>query len=205
MFFFGSNLPYGALLYHFRLAGWQTGHMRIFTEIGSRITGALPCLLLLYGGGVGAAEQPTPHTYALAPGESPPPVTLDAAGMLVGRWEGEAFGGRFEETWNAPTADSMVGMFKLYDGDGVDFYELMLITVDDGVLTLKVRHFNRDFSAWEDKTSFVSFPLVGVEEDALHFAGLSFYRQGADELHAYLVMHKGEALREEKLVYRRIR
>ena len=125
--------------------------------------------------------------------------------MLVGHWEGEAFGSRFEETWNPPVAGSMVGMFKLYGADGVAFYELMLITVDDGVLTLKVRHFNRDFSAWEDKTELVSFPLVVIAENALHFAGLSFDRQGTDELHAYLVIRRGEDLREEKLVYHRTR
>lgn len=162
-------------------------------------------MLSLHIGAARGADQPTPHTFALAPGESPPVAGLDAASMLVGRWEGEAFGRRFEETWNAPTADSMVGMFKLYDGDGVAFYELMLITVDDGVLTLKVRHFNRDFSAWEDRTGHVSFPLVRIEENALHFAGLSFYRKGDDELHAWLVMHSDEALREERLVYRRMR
>lgn len=179
--------------------------MRIFRAARSRTSGALPWLILLQCGAVSGAEQPTPHTFALGPGESPPAVTLDAAGMLVGSWQGEAFGSRFEETWNSPAADSMVGMFKLHDGDGVAFYELMLITVDDGVLTLKVRHFNPDFSAWEDKTDYVSFPLVGVDDNALHFAGLSFYRQGADELHAYLVMRRGDALHEEKLVYRRVR
>ena len=163
------------------------------------------CILLSCAGAAWSSEQATPHTFALGPGESAPVVTLEAASMLIGRWRGEALGSRFEETWNAPSADSMVGMFKLYGDDGVAFYELMLITVDDGVLTLKVKHFNRDFSAWEDKTEFVSFPLVGIGENALHFAGLSFYRLGADELHAYLVMRKGEELHEEKLVYRRIR
>lgn len=150
-----------------------------------------------------ALEQRTPHTFALGPGELPPAATLDALGILIGSWEGEAFGGRFEEAWNPPTAGSMVGMFKLYGDDGVAFYELMLITVDDGVVTLKVKHFNPDFSAWEESAGYVGFRLVGVEDDALHFSGISFYRRSADEMHAYLVLRNGNEIREELLVYRR--
>lgn len=150
-----------------------------------------------------AAEPRTAHTFTLADGESPPGATLADAAMLVGHWEGDAFGSRFEETWNPPSGGSMVGMFKLFGADGVSFYELMTITVDDGVLTLKVRHFDADFSAWEDKAEHVAFRLVGIEADALHFDGLSFYRQSDDELHAYLLMSSGAQVREEKIVYRR--
>ena len=166
--------------------------------------GALPLAGLLLSGAGFAAEPRTPHTYALGKDEAPPTATLSAAAMLVGRWEGDAFGSRFEETWNPPSGGSMVGMFKLYGPDGIAFYELMTVTVDDGALTLKVRHFNADFSAWEDKAEHVAFRLVGIEADALHFDGLSFYRLGDDELHAYLLMSSGEEVHEEKIVYQRV-
>jgi hypothetical protein len=45
----------------------------------------------------------------------------------------------------------MIGLFKLYDNTGVTLYELMLLNVRDGTLSLKVKHFNPDFTAWEEK------------------------------------------------------
>lgn len=150
-----------------------------------------------------AAEPRTEHTFALAEGEQRPAATLADAAMLVGSWEGEAFGYRVEETWDAPSAGSMLGMFKLFNDDGVAFYELMLIVVENGTLSLKVRHFNADFTAWEDKDEDVTFRLVAIEEDALHFGGLSFYRRGPDRLDGYIVMRNADGIREEPLTYRR--
>lgn len=97
----------------------------------------------------------------------------------------------------------MVGMFKLFDDDGVAFYELMLITVEHGTLSLKVKHFSADFTAWEEKQDYVDFRLAVIEEDALHFAGLSFYRRGPDSLEAYIVMRNDSGIREEKLAFTR--
>lgn len=152
---------------------------------------------------VAAAELRTEHTYQLADGESPPAATMDDASWLIGSWEGTAFGQRFEETWNPPSANSMIGTFKLMDGDDVSFYELLLLTVDDGSLSLKVKHFSADFTAWEDKADFVNFRLVKIEPDALHFSGISFYRRGDDAMNGFIVMRNADGVREEALVYTR--
>jgi hypothetical protein len=122
---------------------------------------------------------------------------------LVGSWAGEAFGKPFEEVWNPPSAGSMVGMYKLLDGDQVSFYELMLLVEEEGSLSLKVKHFNPDFSAWEEKEEYVDFRFIKREVNAVHFSGLSFYRISDDEIHAYLVLEREGKIREEKLVYRR--
>ena len=150
-----------------------------------------------------AAEPRTEHTYKLADGESLPDATLADAAFLVGSWQGTAFGSQFEETWNPPSAGSMVGLFKLFDGDDVAFYELLLLTVDDGILSLKVKHFSADFTAWEEKTDYVDFRLVAIGDDALHFSGISFYRRGDDDMDGYIVMRNADGIREEKLTYRR--
>ena len=150
-----------------------------------------------------AAEPRTEHTYQLEEDESRPAATLSDASWLVGSWAGTAFGQDFEETWNPASADSMVGMFKLMGDDGVAFYELLTMTVDDGTLSLKVKHFNADFTAWEEKGDFVNFQLVKLEEDALHFGGISFYRRGEDLIDGYIVMKNGEEVREHHLSYKR--
>lgn len=145
----------------------------------------------------------TTNTYKLDDPERRPAASIDDVAWLAGSWQGEAFGDQFEEVWNPPSAGSMVGMFKLLDGDAVTFYELMLLVEDEGSLSLKVKHFSPDFSAWEDKGEYVTFRLVKLEPDAVHFSGLSFHRLGPNELRAYLAMREKGVLREEELVYRR--
>ena len=97
----------------------------------------------------------------------------------------------------------MVGLFKLMHEGNVSFYEIMLITEEEGTISLKVKHFNPDFSAWEEKEDYVNFRFIKAEENAVHFSGISFYRISDDEMHAYIVMRQNEEIREEKIVYRR--
>lgn len=151
-----------------------------------------------------SAQPRTEHTFALAAGEERPRATLDDASWLVGAWEGTAFGQRFEEVWNAPSAGSMMGMFKLYEGEQVVMYEILTITIEEGSLSMKVKHFNEDFTAWEDKGDFVNFRLVALESDALHFGGISFYRKGPDRIEAYIVMKEKGGIKEYPLSYQRI-
>lgn len=166
------------------------------------ITRALMILLIAMGSA--AAQSPrTEHTFKLDDPENRPPATLDVASWLVGSWTGEAFGNSFEEVWNPPSGGSMVGMFKLLDGDEVSFYELVLLVEEEGSLSLKVKHFNADFTAWEEKADYVDFRYIKSEEDAIHFSGISFYRISDDEIHAYLVLRSNGEIHEEKLVYHR--
>lgn len=148
-----------------------------------------------------SAESRTAHTFGLEPGETRPAATLADASWLVGSWAGTAFGQNFEQVWNSPSAGSMIGLFKLYGDEGVSFYELLELRVEDGSLSLKVKHFNADFTAWEDKADFVDFRLVKLEDNALHFGGLSFYRQEDGSIDGYIVMRKDEELTEHHLRY----
>lgn len=151
-----------------------------------------------------AAELQTEHLYRLAEGEQHPEATLDDALWMVGSWTGTAFGKRFEEVWNPPSAGSMVGMFKLFDDDGASMYELMVMTVEDGTLNLKIRHFGADFTAWEEKDEDVGLKLVKKEDDALHFGTLSFYRRGDNRIDAYVLFRDGDGVVERPLEYRRV-
>ena len=150
-----------------------------------------------------SAEPRTEHTFQLSDGEQRPAATIEDAGWLVGSWTGTAFGGRFEEVWNPPSAGTMIGFFKLFGDEGVAFYELLLLSVEDGTLSLKVKHFNPDFTAWEEKADYINFRLVKKEEDALHFGGISFYRRDADNIDGYIVMRNGDQVTEHHLVYER--
>ena len=150
-----------------------------------------------------AQSQRTEHTFKIDNPDERPAATLDDVSWLVGSWAGEAFGSHFEEGWNPPSAGSMIGFFKLLSDDQVVFYELLLLVEEEGSLSLKVKHFNADFTAWEDKEDYVTFRFIKADEDAVHFSGISFYRIDENTLHGYLVMRTGDEIREEKLVYRR--
>jgi len=143
----------------------------------------------------------TEHTYKLDDPDLRPPATLDDVAWLAGSWAGEAFGGLFEEVWNPPSGGSMVGMFKTLNGDNVGFYELMLLVEEEESLSLKVKHFDSDFSAWEEQKDFVVFRFVRADERAIHFSGFSLYRISENEIHGYIVIREGDEIREEKLVY----
>ncbi len=150
-----------------------------------------------------AQSARTENTLRLDDPANRPAATFEAVDFLIGSWAGPAFGGTFEEVWNPPSAGSMVGMFKFMGDDAVGFYELMLIVEEEGSLSLKVKHFNPDFSAWEEKADYVNFKLVKVEENAVYFSGLTFMRISDDEVHAYIAFKTEDGSREEKLVFHR--
>ena len=169
-----------------------------------KILRLVPALItLLLGSAALAQTVKTEHTYKLDDPDTRVPASLDDVAWMVGSWSGEAFGGTFEQTWNPASVGSMVGMFKLINDGKVNFYELLLLVEAEGSLSLKVKHFTPEFTAWEEKDDFVHFRLVGVGSGVVHFSGLSFYQVSDDEMHAYIAMHNQDKVWEEKLVYRR--
>ncbi len=109
------------------------------------------------------------------------PTTIESASWLAGRWVGEGLGGQVEETWAPAAGGQMVGHFQLVKDGKPAFYEILLLDAQPSGLRLRVKHFNPDFTAWEDKVVWHSFEPVSAEPDKLRFKGLSFDRTG-DEL-----------------------
>jgi len=161
------------------------------------------CTALLFAGAAMAQSAKTEHTFKLDDPDARPEGTLEDVAWMVGSWAGEAFGGTVEEVWNPASLGTMVGMFKVMAEGKVSFYELMLLAEEEGSLVLKVKHFNADFTAWEEKDDYVTFRFISTTPDAVHFSGLSFYRINDDEIHVYIALHNDEKVWEEKLVYRR--
>ena len=172
----------------------------------TRISKVLAAVLAVALVGTASAQTAvTEHTVRLNDPESRPPATLEDVSWLVGSWTGEAFGGTFEQAWNPPSRGSMVGFFKFMGDETVGFYELLLLVEEEGSLSLKVKHFNPDFSAWEEREEYVDFRFVRADDDVSHFSGISFYRMSKNEIHAWIRMRNGDRISEEKLVYRRVK
>jgi len=151
-----------------------------------------------------AQEKLTDNTFKAAPGQSPPPATLADVAWLEGSWRGIGLGGLVEEIWSAPAGGSMMGMFRLLVDGAAVFYEFELIVEDKGSLLLRLKHFNRDFSGWEEKVESVDFPLVWKDGRNMHFEGLSFQPRGDDTLTVYVAIRTRDGgYREEVFSYTR--
>ncbi|MFP5380212.1 MAG: DUF6265 family protein [Vicinamibacteria bacterium] len=95
-----------------------------------------------------------------------------------------------------------MGMFRVVrkdeaGRDALYFYEFMNLVETGGTLELRIKHFNADFTGWEEKDRHVTFRLARVEPDAVYFDGLTFRREAPDRMTIYLALRSGGELREE--------
>ena len=97
---------------------------------------------------------------------------LNDYSWLVGTWTGEGFGGTIEESWSAPVAGTMMGMFRHFTDDGPTFYEFMLLD-ETGI---RLKHFNPDIISWEEKEEFVHFKMIRSTNDLIEMKDLSYER-----------------------------
>jgi hypothetical protein len=132
-----------------------------------------------------------------APAQAAP--TIDDAKWLAGRWVGEGLGGQVEESWAPVAGGQMVGYFQLVRGGKPVFYEMMLLDVQPGGLRLRVKHFNPDFTAWEDKAVWHSFEPLSAEPDLLKFKGLTLARTGNELLITVTLRAKDGTVTHEPL------
>lgn len=56
---------------------------------------------------------------------------------------------------------------------------------------------NADFSGWEEKSEFVSFPLVKLTANAVYFDGLTYRRDGPDRIKVYVAIENDGVVQEE--------
>jgi len=104
---------------------------------------------------------------------------------LIGYWQGNGLGGFCEELWMPEKDGSMQGVFRFTEKDTLQFSEYMHIVEENGSLVVKLKHFNRDLSPWEEKEEWTSFKLVKIEGQTAYFHGLTYSRKG-DKLMIYL-------------------
>jgi hypothetical protein len=138
---------------------------------------------------------PTRHTRG-ATDADPRTATLDDLEFLVGRWLGEAFGGTVEEAWNPPLGGEMLGTFRLVKDGAPVFYELLVLSREDGRVVMRLKHFDPGLVGWEEKADSVAFPLIEVRGTTAWFNGLTLHRDG-DTLLGYLAMRRGDEVSEE--------
>ena len=164
----------------------------------------LSCSVLLSIPGAHAQERMTQHTLRLPADGASPAATLAQMKWLQGRWSGKALGGEVEEVWGAAQAGAMLGTFRLVrDGKPV-FYEFMTLVEENGSLVMRLKHFNPDLTGWEEMDQSEEFRLVAIEDDAVHFDGLSMHVDGNLVTMHLAIENKDGTLDESTFRYERI-
>ncbi len=150
------------------------------------------------------AQHPQVHTESIDSSYQSPAASIDQLAWIAGYWKGEAFGGLTEEIWSEPNAGSMMGSFKLSEGEQIIFYELCILRELDNTVLLQLKHFGDDLKGWEEKNETQDFRLVRIEKDKALFDGFSFEKISDEEMHLYvLIGGEDGTVSEEKFVYKR--
>lgn len=164
---------------------------------------SLVSLLLFFVLPANSQSTETQNTLTLDSPENAPKADIHDLNWMVGRWEGEGFGGIVEETWNPAIGGTMVGSFRLVKDDAPNFYEFLVIAPEGESLAYKVKHFNPDMSGWEEKDESVNFPLVRLVRDTAYFEGLTIIRKGDQLQHFLAFKDKDGNIQEASLTYSR--
>jgi len=146
--------------------------------------------LLILAFPVLAQEKSTENTVKLAAEAKGEAATVADMAWLAGSWTGDGLGGRTEEMWSAPDGGTMVGHFRLVKSDKAVFYELMAILETPNGLAMRIKHFNADTIAWEEKEKFVEFRYVRTAGNLVQFSGLTFRRDSDTQLTIFLALRQ---------------
>ncbi|MBX9745480.1 MAG: hypothetical protein K2X34_01165 [Hyphomonadaceae bacterium] len=148
----------------------------------------------ILGGACAAQAQTQP------PAET---VTIEDAAWLAGRWVGEGFGGQMEEAWAPPVGGQMIGHFRYWRDGQPQFYEFMIMDVVEGGIRMRLKHFNPDYTTWEDRETWTTFEPVSVDSDRIVFNGLTIVREAPDQIVMTIRIRRGETVSEDVLRFQR--
>jgi len=103
------------------------------------------------------------------PFEPLPEVSIDRCRPLVGHWRGLYGDQPVEEIWHEPLLCAMMGCFRWEKEGKVWLYEFCQLAEHEGGIVLRIRHFNDQFVAWEDKETPKTFDLVQLTDEQAVF------------------------------------
>lgn len=76
--------------------------------------------------------------------------SLEDVSFLSGHWIGEAFGGIVEEIWSEPSANAMMGMFRIQKNNSDILFEFLLIEKTDTGVQLRFKHIKPNYIEMEE-------------------------------------------------------
>ena len=131
--------------------------------------------------------------------------TWDDISWIAGNWIGDGFGGVSYESWSEPIAGTILGTYRHVSDGKNNFFELFTITEnEDGTFIMKLRHFNPDMNAWEDKEGQLVWEFKSVNENAFTFGPCTYKRIGDDKMEISLVMNNDGKIETEIFNFKRM-
>jgi len=109
--------------------------------------------------------------FAQTSAPAPSRAVLSDLAWMSGRWVDDSGGNLSEEIWSAPSGDSMMGMWRYVSGGQVRIFEILTISVEPTGIVLRLRHFDPDLVAREEKATPVALTLVGWKPREAAFEG----------------------------------
>ena len=97
--------------------------------------------------------------------------TVADVAFLAGHWVDVTGRNLSEEIWTLPAGDSMAGVWRYVEEGRVRIFELLAIRQEAGGPVLRLRHFDPDLVAREEKGAPVVLPLVATERQSARFEG----------------------------------
>jgi hypothetical protein len=143
------------------------------------------------------------NIITLAQGQNSPKAKIMDVSWIAGYWQGEIWGGQFEEVWSQPSAGSMMASFKYMEDDTVGFYEIITLVEEGDSLMLRLKHFSPDLTGWEKEDETVDFRLAKLTPNAVYFDGYTFKRINENEMHVFVLVDNDGKSQETQFIFKR--
>jgi len=113
----------------------------------------------------------------------------DNIAWMTGDWIGDGFGGVSYENWSKPINDIMTGTYRHTSEGNNNFFEFIIISKNkDNKFEMKLRHFNPDMTAWEDKEGHLIWPLKSQSKNKVTFGPCTYELVAPDKMKITLIM-----------------
>ena len=130
-------------------------------------------------------------------GDAPGKGSLSELNWLTGYWKGTGLGGECDELWMPAADNCMTGIFRLMKEGKLSFSEYMILEEAESTVTLKLKHFGRDLTPWEEKDKWIIFNLIKIEDMTAYFNGITYHRNGDELLIKLILKSKDKEWTEE--------
>jgi hypothetical protein len=94
-----------------------------------------------------------------ASGQDPARAAVVDFAWLEGHWESELDGRAIETHWSAPRAGTMIGMFRISEGERLLMVELFTLIETGDRVVMFLRHFSPELVPWEEKDAAIRLEL----------------------------------------------
>jgi hypothetical protein len=124
-----------------------------------------------------------------------PKAKITKVSWLEGNWKSGGKTLNIQESWVRSGNNSMMAVANVYERAKIIFFEICTITEEEGSLVLRIRHFDAQLKAWEEKEKPREFRLVAMEKNFIYFDGYTF--ENVDKGH--MTLHIQSKNDQEKL------